>query len=74
MICLRAIPTHPPTHPPTGGRELLDWQLPHLTATEAWQLGLGALGFLMYKVALLSVTLAPLEPSSKEPARQLGKN
>jgi hypothetical protein len=45
-----------------------------VSAAEAWQLGLGALGFLMYKLALLSVTLAPLEPSNKEPARQLGKN
>jgi len=43
-----------------------------LTAADMWQLGVGALGFMMYKVALLGVTLTPKE--AREPAHQLEKN
>jgi hypothetical protein len=57
----------------TGAPEAGDLQpFVALTAADMWQLGVGALGFMMYKVALLGVTLTPKE--AREPARQLEKN
>jgi hypothetical protein len=50
-------------------------ELFHLRPVDAWQLGLGLCGFLMWKVALLSVSLTT--PDSAEvphPAERLEKN
>ena len=46
-----------------------------LSPVDAWQMGLGLCGFMMYKVAVLGVSLVPY-PDSKlpEPAQQLEKN
>lgn len=44
-----------------------------LPAAEAWQLGVGALGFMMYKVAVLGVSLTPGK-QELQPAKQYEKN
>lgn len=56
-----------------GAGEAADGFMLQLSPTDVWQLGMGALGFMMYKVALLGVTLTPGK-EAKEPARQLEKN
>jgi hypothetical protein len=46
-----------------------------LTPVDAWQLGLGLCGFMMYKIAVLGVSLVPVQQGKvPEPAQQLEKN
>uniref|UniRef100_A0A383VRU7 DUF7755 domain-containing protein n=1 Tax=Tetradesmus obliquus TaxID=3088 RepID=A0A383VRU7_TETOB len=46
-----------------------------LTPVDAWQLGLGLCGFMMYKIAVLGVSLVPVQQGKvPQPAQQVEKN
>jgi hypothetical protein len=42
-----------------AGKDAGDAIVLHFNSMDAWQLGLGLCGFMMYKVAVLGVSLAP---------------
>eukprot|EP00882_Tetradesmus_deserticola_P003891 GHRQ01004115.1.p1 GENE.GHRQ01004115.1~~GHRQ01004115.1.p1 ORF type:complete len:298 (+),score=112.83 GHRQ01004115.1:1388-2281(+) len=52
-----------------------DGMLLQLTPVDAWQLGLGLCGFMMYKVSVLGVSLVPVQQGKvPQPLQQLEKN
>jgi hypothetical protein len=61
---------------PAGSRDgASEGVLLQLTPVDAWQLGLGLCGFMMYKIAVLGVSLVPVQQGKvQEPAQQLEKN
>eukprot|EP00879_Flechtneria_rotunda_P005442 GHRR01005735.1.p1 GENE.GHRR01005735.1~~GHRR01005735.1.p1 ORF type:complete len:405 (+),score=150.85 GHRR01005735.1:874-2088(+) len=59
---------------PSSPHYTLDVLHHRVSQTEAWQLGLGLCGFMMYKVAVLGVSLAPdVHKKVPQPAQRLEK-